>query len=240
MESNKTEKYYTNEFYEHLNKVTDDHSNLHKYKSSIVMNMVQPKKEDTILDVGTGLGTFAFICAQISSQVVGIDFSPKAIELCRKKAQSMTFSGSLEFMQGDATQIPFDQSSFTKVICSDLSEHLYREDHEKLFGEIYRVLGDKGKLILFTPNLDHYTEKLHKLKIVPPIESHVGVESMEHYLNILQKIGFVIHESYYYPTHYPFINNIEHLFIKQKVFAPFFGKRICIVAQKCERGNNIR
>jgi len=66
------------------------------------------------LDLGCGTGTSSIFLAQQGFKVVGVDFSPKAIELARRKAQRATTS--VDFRIGDVARLDFLQEPFDFVL----------------------------------------------------------------------------------------------------------------------------
>lgn len=64
-----------------------------------------------VLDVGSGTGSVALVAAELvgsTGEVTGIDLSPEAVELARKRARDFGFS-NVRFREGDLTRIAFDR-----------------------------------------------------------------------------------------------------------------------------------
>lgn len=97
-----------------------------------------------ILDVGCGTGLFL---SQISSgnEVSGIEISPGAIEIARKKIGSKIFLGKLETLEFPSEY--FDVITFIHTI-----EHV--KDPARNLKESHRILKSDGFLIIETPNRD--------------------------------------------------------------------------------------
>jgi len=93
------------------------------------------------LDIGCGTGANMRVLSRYCPSVAGIDISPAALAYCRKK-------GLKNVRQGSITSIPFDDSTFGLVLCSDVLEHV---DDEKAIAEIHRVLQPGGHAILGVP-----------------------------------------------------------------------------------------
>ncbi|MFT4843669.1 MAG: SAM-dependent methyltransferase [Planctomycetota bacterium] len=73
------------------------------------------------------------------SKVVGVDFSKSAVELCRKSHRDVA---NLEFVTGDAEDLPLDDASCDVVINVE-SSHCYG-NVDKFFAEVMRVLRPGG------------------------------------------------------------------------------------------------
>src|SRR5208283_4356225 len=49
----------------------------------IVLKAIDPRPGEKILDIGCGVGTFAFHCAQLKAMSFGIDYSKESIKTAR-------------------------------------------------------------------------------------------------------------------------------------------------------------
>jgi SAM-dependent methyltransferase len=65
------------------------------------------------LDVATGSGNVALPAARAGAKVTGLDLTPKLLEVARSRAASADLS--IEFVEGDAEQLPFADGSFDRV-----------------------------------------------------------------------------------------------------------------------------
>ncbi len=66
------------------------------------------------LDLGCGTGTHSIYLAQHGFEVVGVDFSPKAIELARDKARQAGVQ--VDFRLSDVTHLDFLQKPFNLIL----------------------------------------------------------------------------------------------------------------------------
>lgn len=95
-----------------------------------------------VLEVGCGRGGGSSFLARYHNprRMTGLDYSRKAIDLCRKQHQV----AGLTFVQGDAEALPFDHGAFDVVINVE-SSHCYRS-MPTFLREVNRVLRPDGKL----------------------------------------------------------------------------------------------
>ena len=102
-----------------------------------------------VVEVGSGRGGgAAYITRYLKPRsMVGIDFSRKAIEFCRKY---YSIDG-LSFSQGDAENLPLADGSVDVVINLE-SSHCYGS-MTRFLGEVYRVLRSNG-FLLFSDHRD--------------------------------------------------------------------------------------
>jgi SAM-dependent methyltransferase len=66
-----------------------------------------------LLDVATGSGNVAIAAARAGAKVTGLDLTPKLLDVARGRASSEGLA--IEFVEGDAEELPFEQGSFDRV-----------------------------------------------------------------------------------------------------------------------------
>ena len=123
-----------------------------------------------IADLGCGSGAFTTMLQARGFQPVGLDISPKLIALARKK-----FS-AIEFIEGDAENLPFADESLDAVLLSALVHHF--PDPHRLAQETYRVLRRGGRFVAFDPNRMNPLMWLYR-DPSSPLYSQVGVTENE-------------------------------------------------------------
>lgn len=98
----------------------------------------------TILEVGAGRGGGLVHVKQALSPkaAIGLDLSPKAVELARRMAAGVP---GVSFFQGDAEEIPFGDASFDAVLNVE-SSHCY-PSRARFFQEVRRVLVPGGSFL---------------------------------------------------------------------------------------------
>lgn len=108
------------------------------------------KKNDRVLDVGCGNGQHTLRVAHCAEQVVGFDVSNRDLEIARNTAKEQGIENVRFETNSAENRFPYQSSSFEKVLCLGVLEHLVNRD--ATLGEIYRVLTPRGKLLLGVPN----------------------------------------------------------------------------------------
>ena len=117
----------------------------------LVFESLVPVAGKQVLEVGCGRGGFSHFLASEGARVCGTDFSTSALELATKKSKgSRVAGGSINFVQADAVQLPFDDQRFDIVISCEMIEHL--PDPVAALREMARVCSPGGLLYLTTPN----------------------------------------------------------------------------------------
>ncbi|HSS60964.1 MAG TPA: methyltransferase domain-containing protein [Candidatus Limnocylindrales bacterium] len=94
-----------------------------------------------ILDVGCGTGTMLTYLASFG-KAQGVDIDAEAIGYCRER-------GLEDVRLGEASALPFDDSTFDLVTALDVVEHL--DDDSAAFREAWRLLRPGGHLLVTVP-----------------------------------------------------------------------------------------
>ena len=111
-------------------------------------NFINDWKGLSVLDVGCGGGFTSEYLAKKGAIVHGIDISPKLIEAAKNHAEKKSLN--IDYQQGFAEDMPYEDSSFEVVVCVDVLEHV--SDLEKVITEIRRVLKESGWFLFDTLN----------------------------------------------------------------------------------------
>jgi ubiquinone/menaquinone biosynthesis C-methylase UbiE len=93
-----------------------------------------------VLDVACGTGNATIPAAKAGARVTGLDFSSRLLEIARERcADAMV---EIDFVEGDAQELPFDDASFDRVV--SVFGHMFAPDHERTAAEMRRVLRPGG------------------------------------------------------------------------------------------------
>jgi ubiquinone/menaquinone biosynthesis C-methylase UbiE len=101
-------------------------------------------EDKQVLEVGCGRGGGASYVARYLSpdRMIGIDISDNAIQFCRTRHDQVA---ALEFRQGDAEALPFEDDRFDAVLNVE-SSHCYGSI-ATFFSEVHRVLRPGGAFV---------------------------------------------------------------------------------------------
>jgi ubiquinone/menaquinone biosynthesis C-methylase UbiE len=100
-------------------------------------SFVGPRGDERAIDVGTGAGTLALALAPLVREVVGVDVVTALLERARANAPA-----NVTFVEGDATDLPFELGSFDLVCTRRTLHHILRP--ERAIAEMARVTGLGG------------------------------------------------------------------------------------------------
>lgn len=104
------------------------------------------EKLQHVLDVGCGTGVVAVTAARGGANVVGLDLTPELLERANENAELAGVS--IEFMEGDVENLPFDDASFDAVVSQ--FGHMFGPRHEVTISEMLRVLKPGGVIAFST------------------------------------------------------------------------------------------
>ena len=115
---------------------------------NMLIEMLYPKPDERVLDLGTGSGYVAFEIAKSKAEVTGLDITEKTLENNRAKAAEQNFS-NLRFVAYDGMSFPFGDGEFDAVVTRYALHHF--PDIAHTFSEISRVLKSGGRLLISDP-----------------------------------------------------------------------------------------
>ena len=102
-------------------------------------------RDARLLDVACGRGESArVLAAHFGCRVVGVDYSAENVALANELTEDADLSDGVDFVQGDAEQLPFGSESFDVVIC-ECSLCIFPQLAAAL-NEIQRVLRPGGRV----------------------------------------------------------------------------------------------
>jgi len=191
------------------------------------------KPDDLVLDIACGVGYGSYLLAKKGAKkVIGIDISKDAINYAKARYLDRTYN--IEFLVGDATNMPINSSEIDVLVSFEAIEHIKNPDIFLMGCE--RALKDHGTLILSTPNkyvsLKKHIENPYHVKeffleeIIDKTTS-LGLEIVEIYgqrpinnlpdsVNISKKVS---------KNFLTIISKLIPRFIKKKIFAYWYLPR---------------
>jgi ubiquinone/menaquinone biosynthesis C-methylase UbiE len=115
-----------------------------------------------VLEIGPGPGYVSMEIAKLlpEIEVIGLDLSDAMIEIAEKNAREYGFSERVKFKKGDASEMPFEDSSFDFAISSGSLHHWKKPT--KVFDEIYRVLKPNRSALISDLRKDAPKEQIEK------------------------------------------------------------------------------
>jgi ubiquinone/menaquinone biosynthesis C-methylase UbiE len=134
--------------------------------SETLIEALDVHSTEHVLDVATGSGNAAMAAARRGCTVVGLDYVPGLLDRARRRAEAEGLD--IEFIEGDAEALPFEDGSFPVV--SSVFGAMFAPDQEKTASELVRVTRRGGRIGLDAHTPEGFIGQLFKTnaKHVPP------------------------------------------------------------------------
>jgi len=136
-----------------------------------------------VLDVGAGNGALTLLLARHLPDVqsTGVDITPALVEDAKRLSQKLGIQ-NVEYMVGDALQLPFEDRSFDAAVCQTVLMHL--PEPAKAVFEMSRVLKQGGTFM---------AAEYHLLTYDRPVESASHTYALEEEIAINKYMQLSLH-----------------------------------------------
>src|SRR5690606_8079010 len=99
-----------------------------------------------VLDVACGTGNAARPAARAGARVTALDLTPRLLEAGR--ARAMAEGLDIDWREGDAEDLPFEDGSFDRVFST--FGHMFAPRHQRTADEMARVCRKGGAIVTAT------------------------------------------------------------------------------------------
>ena len=119
-----------------------------------------------VLDVACGSGNASIAAARLGTAVTGVDYVPSLLERARERASAEKVD--VDFREGDAEELPFEDGSFDAAI--SVVGAMFAPDQRRVASELVRVTRSGGTIALASWTPDGFIGQMFKVvgKHVPP------------------------------------------------------------------------
>jgi ubiquinone/menaquinone biosynthesis C-methylase UbiE len=134
--------------------------------SELLIEALDVHSTERVLDVATGSGNAALAAARRGCEAVGVDYVPALLDRARRRADAEGLS--VEFIEGDAEALPFEDGSFDVV--SSVFGSMFAPNQEQTASELARVARSGGRIGIVAHTPDGFIGNLFKVmaKHIPP------------------------------------------------------------------------
>jgi ubiquinone/menaquinone biosynthesis C-methylase UbiE len=144
--------------------------------------------QSLVLEVCSGLGGPArYLAWRYHCRVVGIDLTATRTQAARTLTEWVKLTGQVQFVQGDATRLPFATASFDTCLSQEAFLHI--ADKTALLAECYRVLAPGGCLVFSDWMASPLLSQPERDELERTIAAK-GISSVESYQQLLSQTGF--------------------------------------------------
>jgi len=157
-------------------------------RAEVTAHLLQPKRYDSILDVGCGDGYQLSYIVRRTHRITGIDISLKKLKVAREKVKGV------DYICASSENLPFKREIFSKVMCLELLEHL--PNPNKTLKEIQRVLKNVGTLIVSVPYKGNITFTLNTRGELTALYGHLHSFDEQRLASVLPNDFAILHQVY--------------------------------------------
>jgi len=126
----------------------DDLETAQTNKIKHIINKLNLKPNQRVLDIGSGWGSLAIEIAKESQcEVVGITLSENQLEYSNKKAKELNLENQVEFKLMDYRQL---DEKFDRIVSVGMLEHVGRKFYKNYFNQVSNLLNDDGIALIHT------------------------------------------------------------------------------------------
>lgn len=148
--------------------------------------------EDVVVDVGAGDGGMARFCAPRARETILIDQDAGRLEQALKGLRERGFD-RVSGKTGDASKLPLPDASASRIICTEVLEHV--DDPDAVMAELVRI-GRPGALYLLSAP-GAVSEQL-QTTIAPPAyferPNHIRIFEPEAFTALVERAGLVVEQ----------------------------------------------
>ena len=110
----------------------------------VVLERVDVQPGERVLDLGCGTGNAALLAAGPGVEVIGVDPSPRLLEVAKARAEAG--GASITFQLGEAASIPLPDRSVNAIV--SVFAVIFAPDAAAAAAEMSRVLAPAGRIVL--------------------------------------------------------------------------------------------
>ncbi len=142
------------------------------------IKMLDIKPHNNVIDLCCGTGDLSGIVKKIFPHacITGIDFSERMLMIAKSKHPD------IRFMQGDVTNLPYEDNFFDFVIMGFGLRNILNA--EKAVEEVYRILKPNGKFLHLDFGRKNFASKIYD--VITPLLIRLFTENVEAYSYLIK------------------------------------------------------
>jgi SAM-dependent methyltransferase len=233
---------YPDEYFDQLHRVTAFAAPQRKWaeRDRDILSLASPASDQTVLDLGSALGDVCFLLAPSVHEAIGLDASPRALELARARARERGLR-NVRFVEGDVADLAgLPEASVDVAGAFDLLEHVDDDTVRRMLRSLRRVLKPGGRFVAYTPNREHYVERFKARGfILKQFPEHIAVRRPREIRKLLESEGWRIRSLRYSPAPFPGVRWLERVLWRLPLVGPLFRYRVLVDAEPAGGGGAV-
>jgi ubiquinone/menaquinone biosynthesis C-methylase UbiE len=225
---------YPDEYFDGLHQITAFAAPARKWRERDrdILRLARPRKDQVTLDLGSARGDVCFLLAPLVKEAIGVDASPRALELAEAERVRRGLD-NVRFVEGDvATLTAIPDRSIDVAGAFDLLEHVDDATVRQMLGALARVLKPGGHFVAYTPNREHYVERMKARGILlKQFPQHIAVRRPREITSLLASQGWRIDSLTFSPAPFPGVRWIEKALWRLPGIGRLFRYRILLSAR---------
>jgi len=129
---------------------TDENASFYDHAFSFIADSLKTSENQTILDVGCGIGEHSIRLARHGFVVTGIDFSEYALEQAIYNLKAAKLINEITIEHQNILLLTYPDESFDNVLCWGVLMHI--PDVEQAISELIRIVKPGGRLVISEGN----------------------------------------------------------------------------------------
>ena len=160
------------------------HSSISKWG----LGFIKITSDTDVLDIGCGGGKTVKRLAEFitDGKVIGIDYSPDAVVVARKKNRGLINEGRVKIFQEAVSSMRFSDDAFGLITAFE--SHYFWPDFRNDLKEVHRVMRQNGQLLIVGAVYKNREYDRRNRRFVDAIG--MTYLSIEEFKNILEGVGF--------------------------------------------------
>lgn len=129
----------------------DSHYNAAKLQYDKIIRFSGFQKGWTVLDAGSGSGSFIPILSKILGEdgsIYAIDIAPENIDYIKNRIDKIRFESKIFAEIGSITSMKYSCNTFDAILCSNVFQYLTDSEKEQTLNEFYRIVRPGGLIVI--------------------------------------------------------------------------------------------
>jgi 2-polyprenyl-3-methyl-5-hydroxy-6-metoxy-1,4-benzoquinol methylase len=199
-----------------------------------ITRLLEFQGNELVCEIGCAAGHFLTAIADHIAHGTGIDTADAAISAANQLKEKHDLQ-NVDFVRISAREYaaaPEHHNQYHYVFLMDVTEHIEDEIMSAVLGASRQLLRDGGLLVIHTPNLDYWLERLKSRNIVPQLEGHIAVRNQSQYVQLLDKAGFEVVRHRNLAHYRQPLRLVDSILLHIPLVGRLFASRLFLVALK--------